>query len=55
MILDSGLIVPSITRELRNLILSNAEKIGYTIDRKIEILGHAAAEMILHLLGGSHR
>lgn len=52
---DSGLIVPSITRELRNHILLSAEKIGFSLERRIEVIGRAGTEMILHLIGGSHR
>ncbi|XP_046543062.1 enhancer of mRNA-decapping protein 3-like [Haliotis rubra] len=52
---DAGLVVPSITYQLRNKILSTAEQCGLSVDRQIEMVGRSASEMVLQLLGGSHR
>ncbi|KAL5005296.1 hypothetical protein ScPMuIL_018752 [Solemya velum] len=52
---DSGLVVPVVTYELRNKLFSVAEKYGFTLPRRLEMVGRSAAEMILQLLGGSHR
>ncbi|XP_067665151.1 enhancer of mRNA-decapping protein 3-like [Haliotis asinina] len=52
---DAGLVVPSVTYQLRNKILSTAEQCGLSVDRQIEMVGRSASEMVLQLLGGSHR
>lgn len=53
--LDSGLIVPSIPLTLRDKLLATAASLGFTFDRQNELFGRAASDMILQLLGGSHR
>jgi len=36
-------------------LFSAAEKFGFTQERQIEMVGRSASEMVLQLLGGSHR
>lgn len=54
-IADSGLLVPSVSSELRAALLSTANQHGLTNSRQLEIIGRAATEIILSLSGGSHR
>ncbi|XP_018327835.1 enhancer of mRNA-decapping protein 3 [Agrilus planipennis] len=52
---DDGLIIPSISRSLRNKLWTVADRVGLTAERRIELMGRAATEMALQLLGGGHR
>ncbi|KAJ9591849.1 hypothetical protein L9F63_001666 [Diploptera punctata] len=52
---DDGLVIPSITPDLRHQLLSVAERLGLTEERQAELMGRAATEMALQLLGGAHR
>lgn len=52
---DDGLIIPSISRSLRNKLWYTADACGLSWDRRIELMGRAAAEMTLQLIGGGHR
>lgn len=52
---DDGLIIPSISRSLRKKLWEVADKVGLTLERRIELMGRAAAEMSIQLLGGGHR
>lgn len=52
---DSGLIVPSLTPELRRKVLTVAERIGLSFERQSEIVGRACTEMSLLLVGGARR
>ena len=52
---DDGLVIPSITPDLRHQLLSVAERLGVTEERQAELMGRAATEMALQLLGGAHR
>lgn len=52
---DDGLIIPSVTQSLLNKLWSIADTVGLTWDRRVELIGRAATEMALHLLGGGHR
>lgn len=52
---DSGLVVPSISYEVRCKLISLAEQYGLSPERQIEMVGRSAAEMVLQLLGGSNR
>lgn len=52
---DDGLVIPSISLELRCDLLRAAEERGLTAERQIELMGRAATEMALQLLGGGHR
>lgn len=47
--------MPSILPEMRQLLLSSSESYGITIERQAELMGRAACEMALQLLGGGHR
>ncbi|KAF3428787.1 hypothetical protein E2986_08665 [Frieseomelitta varia] len=57
---DNGLIIPSITLNLHRQLIGAADRLGISWERrvckvKVELLGRAGAEIILQLLGGSHR
>ncbi|XP_069682486.1 enhancer of mRNA-decapping protein 3 isoform X2 [Periplaneta americana] len=52
---DDGLVIPSIMPDLRHQLLSVAERLGVTEERQAELMGRAATEMALQLLGGGHR
>uniref|UniRef100_A0A2R5L5S8 Enhancer of mRNA-decapping protein 3 n=1 Tax=Ornithodoros turicata TaxID=34597 RepID=A0A2R5L5S8_9ACAR len=52
---DTGLVVPSVTVELRDGIVEACERFGYLWPRQLEMLGRASAEMVIQLLGGCHR
>ncbi|GLG98729.1 Enhancer of mRNA-decapping protein 3 [Gryllus bimaculatus] len=52
---DEGLVIPSITADVRRQLLMAAERRGLTIERQTEMMGRAVAEMALQLLGGGHR
>jgi len=52
---DSGLVVPSITAEAKELLIARAEKYGFTRERRTEMIGRSTGEMALQLLGGSNR
>lgn len=52
---DDGLVIPSITQELRRQLFATAEKRGLSLEKQTELMGRAATEMALQLLGGGHR
>lgn len=52
---DSGLIVPSITSDLRKRLFKLADVNGFGYERRAEIMGRAVTEMVLQLLGGGYR
>lgn len=52
---DTGLVVPSITLELRKRVFAVAERLGLSFERQSEIIGRACTELSLLLLGGAHR
>ena len=52
---DTGLVVPTISYEMRCKILSLAEQYGLSLERQVEMVGRSAAEMVLQLLGGNLR
>lgn len=52
---DEGLVIPSIPRSTRNLVLQLAENHGLGADRQNDLLARGAAEIALQLLGGSRR
>jgi len=52
---DDGLVIPSIMPELHHQLLLVAERLGLTEERQAELMGRAATEMALQLLGGGHR
>ncbi|KAM8891287.1 enhancer of mRNA-decapping protein 3 isoform 1-T2 [Spinachia spinachia] len=52
---DSGLVVPSISYELHQRLLSVAERHGLSLERRLEMTGVCASQMALTLLGGPNR
>lgn len=52
---DSGLTVPSVSVEFKKLLYKKAEEAGFTLRVRLEMIGRAASEMVLQLLGGNHR
>ncbi|XP_049518415.1 enhancer of mRNA-decapping protein 3 isoform X2 [Dermacentor silvarum] len=52
---DTGLLVPSVSLQLRQQILEAAVQCGYSAERQLEMIGRAASEMVLQLLGGCRR
>ena len=54
-ITDSGLVIPAIDYELRNCLFTAAEQCGFSVDRRLEMIGRSASEMVLQLIGGSSR
>ena len=52
---DSGLVVPAISRELRDRLQAALERHGVGPGRQTELMGRAATELCLQLLGGQHR
>lgn len=52
---DNGLVIPSITLNLHRQLIGTADRLGISWERRVELLGRAGAELILQLLGGSHR
>ncbi|XP_063241371.1 enhancer of mRNA-decapping protein 3 [Bacillus rossius redtenbacheri] len=52
---DDGLVIPSVMPELRRHIMLVAERYGLSAERQTELMGRAATEMALQLLGGGHR
>lgn len=52
---DTGLVVPCIDYEMRRKLLYAAEKYGLSKARQLEMIGRSTSEMVLQLLGGSHR
>lgn len=52
---DTGLVVPSIDYDLRNKLFDIGEACGFSAERRLEMIGRSAAEMVLQLLGGGSR
>lgn len=52
---DSGLVVPSISLQLRERLAASVENHGIGLARLAEMMGRAATELAIHLLGGQHR
>ncbi|XP_048825280.1 enhancer of mRNA-decapping protein 3-like [Brienomyrus brachyistius] len=52
---DSGLVVPSIPYELHKRLLAEAERLGLSLERRLEMTGVCASQMALTLLGGPNR
>ena len=52
---DNGLVIPSITLNLHRQLIGAADRLGISWERRVELLGRAGSEIILQLLGGSHR
>ncbi|GAB6022534.1 enhancer of mRNA decapping [Chamberlinius hualienensis] len=52
---DTGLIVPSISYELREKLQSTADKLGFSRERQTELFAKAVSEMVIQILGGTRR
>lgn len=52
---DSGLVIPSVSVEVRERLLSLAAKYGFSNERIVEMVGRSASEMVFQLLGGNNR
>ncbi|XP_076339455.1 enhancer of mRNA-decapping protein 3 [Tachypleus tridentatus] len=52
---DTGLVVPSITKELQSQLIEASDRFGFSTERRLEMAGRAASEMVLQLAGGNHR
>jgi enhancer of mRNA-decapping protein 3 len=52
---DTGLVVPTVTYDVRSRLLALAAEKGLTVERQIEAAGRSAAEVVVQLLGGGHR
>ncbi|KAL3288298.1 hypothetical protein HHI36_002746 [Cryptolaemus montrouzieri] len=52
---DEGLIIPCISRTLRSKLFECVDKAGLNWERRIELMGRAATEISIQLLGGGHR
>ncbi|XP_023341379.1 enhancer of mRNA-decapping protein 3 [Eurytemora carolleeae] len=52
---DSGLVVPAISFQLRFRLQERLEDHGFGLSKQTELMGRAATELCLQLLGGQHR
>ncbi|CAH1253706.1 EDC3 [Branchiostoma lanceolatum] len=52
---DCGLVVPSISLDLRRRLYGAAEKCGLSEEKQLEVIGMCSSQMALQLLGGSSR
>lgn len=52
---DAGLVVPSISQDLRSRVIESAEQFGFSTERLVEQFGRSASEMTMQLLGGNCR
>jgi len=52
---DSGLVVPCVSLELREKLQAVITNHGLGLERQAEIMGRAATELAIQLLGGQHR
>lgn len=52
---DEGLIIPTINQDFRHRLYHISEQYGFTLDQRIETMGHCINDMSLHLLGGTQR
>lgn len=52
---DAGLVVPAISRQLRNKLLTVLDDHGFGLEKQTELMGRAATELCIQLLGGQHR
>lgn len=52
---DSGLLVPAISLQLREKLFAAIESQGFGLEKQAELMGRAATELALQLLGGQHR
>lgn len=54
MFADSGIIVPSISEDIRRRIYGAAEQLGYTAERLSETCGRCIVDLILQLIGAKY-
>lgn len=47
--------MPSVSIEFKKKLYKKAEEVGFTLKVRSEMIGRAASEMVLQLLGGNHR
>ena len=47
--------VPSIDYDLRNRLFAAGEQYGFSVERRLEMIGRSSSEMVLQLIGGSSR
>ncbi|XP_056621927.1 enhancer of mRNA-decapping protein 3-like isoform X2 [Triplophysa dalaica] len=52
---DSGLIVSSVSYDVYKRLLAAAERLGLSVERRLEMTGVCAGQMALMLLGGPYR
>lgn len=52
---DAGLIVPAISLSMRERLLNVLSDHGFDISKQAELMGRAATDLCLQLLGGAHR
>jgi len=52
---DQGLVVPAVSLHLRERLQAVIVNHGITLERQAEVMGRAATELTLQLLGGGHR
>ncbi|KAG8183654.1 hypothetical protein JTE90_005640 [Oedothorax gibbosus] len=52
---DTGLVVPSVSIDFKKKLYKKGEEAGHKEIVRMEMIGRAACEMVLHLVGGSHR
>ncbi|KAK9872344.1 hypothetical protein WA026_017804 [Henosepilachna vigintioctopunctata] len=52
---DDGLIIPCLNQNLRKKLFEHVEKAGISWERRVELMGRAATEISIQLLGGGHR
>lgn len=52
---DAGLVVPAISLALRERLEKKMLDHGLGVERRAEMVGRAATELAIHLLGGQHR
>lgn len=52
---DDGILIPTLTAELRSRILMHAELKGLTWERQCDMLSRGTVEMAMHLIGGARR
>jgi len=52
---DAGLIVPAISMNMRERLQSVLEEHGFDMSKQTELMGRAATDLCLQLMGGAHR
>lgn len=52
---DEGILIPTVTMELRSRILLQAELVGLAWERQCDMLSRSTVELAIQLLGGARR